>query len=135
MNIRAAMMAACAGAQARLQPKPGLYLRGVLVVQVLSVDGDEVRWQEVASGRTFAMDRAAFASRAVVPLPLPNVAAPSETDSIWAIASLRTLPADQRLTIILATYPDAVRDAGPDGEVIAWVDALRGGREPTKAVA
>lgn len=130
MSIRDTIMGACARAQRGRTASPGRYVRGVQLVDVLTVTEAAVEWREVNGGATYTRPPAEFFARAVVALPAPTKPDAPEVDAVWAVASAKALPADERVAIIAATWP-GVAGAAP---VAQWLADLRMGREPVREV-
>lgn len=128
MSIRDAIMGACARAQHGRTATPGRYVRGVQLVDVLAVTDTAIEWREVNGGATYTRPPTEFFARAVVALPAPTKPDTPGVDAVWAVASAKALPADERVAIIAATWPGLV---GP-APVAQWLRDLRVGREPVR---
>lgn len=107
---------------------PGRYVRGLQLVDVLTVTDAAVEWRDVNGGATYSRPYAEFLARVVTAVPTPTKPAAPMVDAVWAIASARALPADERVAIIAATWPGLVGSA----PVAQWLDDLRVGREPVR---
>lgn len=128
MSIRDTFMSAMARAQRVRSVVPGRYVRGMQLVDVLAVADGVVEWREVNGGATHRGTTAEFLARAITALPAPQKPDAPEVDAVWALASAKALPADERVAIIAATWPGLVGTA----PVSAWVADLRVGREPVR---
>lgn len=117
-----------ARAQRGRTASPGRYARGVQLVDVLTATDAAVEWREVNGGATYSRPPAEFFARAVTAVPAPTKPDAPMVDAVWAIASAKALPADERVAIIAATWPGLVGSA----PVAQWLAALRVGREPVR---
>lgn len=136
-DARAAMLASVAERQADMAVEPGMYLRGVAVVQVTAADAKSVAWRDAAAGAAWTLPRASFLSRRVQRLDAPPVpeGLRGVLPSMWALLADARISAAERLRLFRAAFAGAVGTltAEEDALVAGWLTALRAGHEPEEA--